>query len=212
MKFAAHRNPKTLVGHYLDDMSTIDGAAAFLGLEQRRDLTEDFRSASMGRDPNLRHSLPAKTLDELKHRQDFASLEEQIEMLSSQIGAAITRDAREELKAQRRRLYKERQKLVGEELRKDRKGQRRAHVTYSEVQDQGDWRRSYFTRVVCPMQPERKRLARLLPLSVPLRSAEGISALENLIALRKNDSRVAYQDVLQPVEGRCVACAQEIKR
>jgi hypothetical protein len=41
MKFAAHRNSKTLIGHYLDDMSNVDGAAAFLGLEPRRDLTED---------------------------------------------------------------------------------------------------------------------------------------------------------------------------
>ena len=28
MKFAGHRNPKTLVGHYLDNMSNVDGAAA----------------------------------------------------------------------------------------------------------------------------------------------------------------------------------------
>src|SRR5216117_3081693 len=60
MKFAGHRNPKTLVGHYLDDMSNVDGAAAYLGLEPRRDITEDFRSASMGRNPGLLHSLAAK--------------------------------------------------------------------------------------------------------------------------------------------------------
>jgi hypothetical protein len=33
MKFAAHKNLKTLIGHYLDDMSNVDGAAVFLGLE-----------------------------------------------------------------------------------------------------------------------------------------------------------------------------------
>jgi len=74
MKFAGHRNPKTLVGHYLDDMSNVDGAAVFLGLEPRRDLTEDFRSASMRRNPDLRQSLPAKNLDELKQRSDFVDL------------------------------------------------------------------------------------------------------------------------------------------
>ena len=42
MKFAAHKNSKTLVGHYLNDMSNVDGAAVFLGLEPRWDLTEDF--------------------------------------------------------------------------------------------------------------------------------------------------------------------------
>jgi hypothetical protein len=110
MKFAAHRNSKTLVGHYLDDMSNVDGAATFLGLEPRRDLTEDFRSASMRRNPDLRHSLPTKNLDELKHRQDFPSLCEQIENLSVQITANITEEARKELKAQRRHVYDRRQK------------------------------------------------------------------------------------------------------
>jgi hypothetical protein len=63
------------------------------------------------------------------------------------------------------------------------------------------------------MVPERNRLARTLPLAVPLRSPEGISALRDLIALRTNDSRVAYQDVLRPIEGRCPVptCGLEIK-
>ncbi len=76
MKFAAHRNSKTLVGHYLDDMSNVDSAAVFLGLEPRRDLTEDFRSASMKRNPDLQHSLPGKCLDELRQRRDFTDLGE----------------------------------------------------------------------------------------------------------------------------------------
>jgi hypothetical protein len=53
MKFAAHRNLKTLVGHYLDNMSNVDGAVVFLGLEPRRDLIEDFRSASIKRSLDL---------------------------------------------------------------------------------------------------------------------------------------------------------------
>ena len=64
MEFAGHRNSKILVGHYLDDMSNVDGAAAFLGLEPRRDSTEDFRSASTGRE--LQHSLPARNQEELE--------------------------------------------------------------------------------------------------------------------------------------------------
>jgi hypothetical protein len=53
MKFAGHRNSKTLVGHYLDDMSNVDGAIAFLNLEPRRDLIKDFRFTSIKRDLNL---------------------------------------------------------------------------------------------------------------------------------------------------------------
>jgi hypothetical protein len=60
---------------------------------------------------------------------------------------------------------------------------------------------------------ERDRLSRTLTLLAPLRSEEGISALRNLIALRTNDSRVAYQEVLQLIKGRCLipTCGQVIK-
>jgi len=68
MKFAGHRNSKTLISYYLDDMSNIDGAVAFLNLKPRRDLIEDFRSTSMKRDPNLWHSLLIKNREELKQR------------------------------------------------------------------------------------------------------------------------------------------------
>ncbi len=84
-----YRNSKTLVGYYLDDMSNVDSAAVFLGLEPWWDLTEDFHSASIRRNPDLWHSLPAKCLDELRQRCDFTDLGEQIENLSAQITAAI---------------------------------------------------------------------------------------------------------------------------
>ncbi|KAH8598543.1 hypothetical protein B0O99DRAFT_683945 [Bisporella sp. PMI_857] len=63
------------------------------------------------------------------------------------------------------------------------------------------------------MVPERDRLARTLPIAVPLRSPEGISALQDLIALRTNDSRVAYQEALRLIGGRCPVptCGQEIE-
>jgi hypothetical protein len=61
MKFAAHRNLKTFIGHYLDDISNVDGAAAFIGLKPRRDLIKDFRSTSIRRNLDLRYSLLAKS-------------------------------------------------------------------------------------------------------------------------------------------------------
>ncbi|KAN0101619.1 Protein of unknown function (DUF3435) domain containing protein [Hyaloscypha variabilis] len=177
MKFAGHRNSTTLVGHYLDDMSNVDGAAAFLNLEPRRDLTEDFRSASMKRDPNLRHSLLTKNREELKQRWDYINLSEQIKDLSVQVTATTTGEACKELTAQRHYLYKQRQKLINKELANYHRTQQRVHTTY------------YFERVVRHMVPKRDRLARNLPLAVPLRSPEGISALQDLITLLRNDSR-----------------------
>ena len=40
---------RALVAHHLDHMSNVDGAAAFLGLEPRRDISGDFRCVPMGR-------------------------------------------------------------------------------------------------------------------------------------------------------------------
>lgn len=53
MKFTAYRNLKILIGHYLNDMSNVDGVAVFLGLEPGRDLIEDFRFAFIKRNPDL---------------------------------------------------------------------------------------------------------------------------------------------------------------
>jgi hypothetical protein len=203
MKFCGHRNPKTISGHYLDDMSNVDGAAVYLGLEQRQDITQDFRSASIKRNPDIHHSLPTKELDELRQRRDFVDLSEQMENLSSQLKAAVTDEARKKLSTQRRHVYHQQEKLISAELANYRRAQRQLRTTQCEEDDQGEWHRSYFDRVVRHMVPERDRLSHTLTLSVPLRSEEGISALRDLITLRKNDSQVAYQEVLRPIEGRC---------
>ena len=129
MKFCGHRNPKTIVGYYLDDMSNVDGAAAYLGLEPRRDLTQDFRSASMRRNPDLRHSFPAKNLDQLKQRRDFTVLCEQINTLSAKIIDATLEEVRKELNLQRRYVYDQRQKLIDEDLANYRKTQQRVCTT-----------------------------------------------------------------------------------
>jgi hypothetical protein len=52
----------------------------------------------MRRNPDLRLSLPAKCLDELRQRWDFTDLGEQIDNLSAQIMAAIAEKERQELK------------------------------------------------------------------------------------------------------------------
>ena len=53
MKFIAHRNLKTFIGHYLNDMSNVNNAIIFFGLKPQRDLTKDFRFAFMKRNLNL---------------------------------------------------------------------------------------------------------------------------------------------------------------
>ncbi|KAI0398632.1 hypothetical protein F4802DRAFT_603941 [Xylaria palmicola] len=59
--------------HYLLDLSTVDGTAYFLGLVPRGDLTEDFRSASMRRDPDLLFALPAGSKQAILARADYVA-------------------------------------------------------------------------------------------------------------------------------------------
>jgi hypothetical protein len=203
MKFAAHRDSGTLGRSYLDNLTTVDGAASFLGLEARRDITKDFRSASMRRNPNLPFSLPAKLEEELQKREDYVSLSTRLDDISFQIKAAMTEEMRDELRAQQKDLYEERRKLREQELRQYQLSHRRAYSSESAMVDYGDLRRTYFDDVVRHMIPERAYLADNLNLAVHLRSPEGISVLENILALLSNDSRVAYQEVLRPINGHC---------
>jgi hypothetical protein len=60
------------------------------------------------------------------------------------------------------------------------------------------------------LDPPRDRLADLLFLDVPLRSAQGRMALRDMIILCKENPEVAYRPSLRPKEGHCPECAQEM--
>jgi len=64
--------------------------------------------------------------------------------------------------------------------------------------------------------PKRDRLATSLFQEVPLQSPKGIAVIKDLITLHTQDSRIAYQEILQPVyEGkvaRCRTCRTEMER
>ncbi|KAF1346306.1 hypothetical protein EJ07DRAFT_145073, partial [Lizonia empirigonia] len=111
MKFAGHRNASTLVGHYLDDMSNVDGAASFLGLDARRDITEDFRSATMLRNPDLPLSLPTEMLELLRQKPEYESLTKSIYEIKWQIKTAKDSTLGQTLQKQIDRLYYQRRKL-----------------------------------------------------------------------------------------------------
>ena len=99
-------------------MSNLDGAAALLGLEPRKDITKDFQSASMGRNPDLLHSLPAKSLEELEQRPNYVDVCEQIEELSLEIKASPAGKEQEELRTQQNQLYYQRRRLRNIEVEK----------------------------------------------------------------------------------------------
>ncbi|KAK4205392.1 hypothetical protein QBC40DRAFT_161598, partial [Triangularia verruculosa] len=74
IKFVKYRNLKTFINYYLNDISNIDGAAAFLNLEPKRNFIENFRSTFIRKILDILFSLPSKNLEKLKHYKNFIKL------------------------------------------------------------------------------------------------------------------------------------------
>ncbi|TLS20461.1 uncharacterized protein PpBr36_11343, partial [Pyricularia pennisetigena] len=192
--FADHRNSSVLQRHYLGAMNTVDGVASYLGMDIRRDLTEDFRSATMKWDSDLALQLPAREVDQLKQDEEYIRLKEHISTRNTLIdGALFKKEEHEQHIAARKQAYEDRRRFVKQKLQEYRQ---------CATDQQSDWHRDHLSRVI-HMMPERHRLLRTLAQREPLRSPTGISALEDLIALRTGDWQVAYQSQLRPENGIC---------
>ncbi|KAB5550744.1 hypothetical protein GE09DRAFT_1033211 [Coniochaeta sp. 2T2.1] len=217
LKFAAQKNPSVLGNHYLHDLTTVDGASCYLGMKPRTDLTEDFRTATMRRNPDVGQSLPSSMRHELRQRGEYVLITNNIEDLSHQIKKTVDEDKLRKLKADRATAYRQRDILEKEELTKLRENTKRVHPAQRGQQHQGDGQHrkkdeTEFDRIR-HMMPERDRLSRTLFLRVSIRSPEGRSAMQDLINLRTQDSQVAYQEVLKPNKGCCPvgSCGRQMR-
>ena len=214
MRFAGQSNPSTFFQSYMSQLSTVDGQGSYFGTGLRRDHLEDFRGLSLHRHPQLWQSLPAKHQFELERRPDFIALDEEIETLNRKIqNLAYTEDT-QPLHARRRDLYERRRQLTVEELRECRKLQPRQLPTQAASETcLEDHRQTLFAHVR-GLLPEQARLASSLFQPVELRSANGRRALQDLIALCKQDSRVVHRPALRLKDGRCPSpeCSIEMKR
>lgn len=198
----------------MSQLSTVDGQGSFFEQALRKDHLEDFRGLSLHRHPQLWQSLPAKQQFEFECRPDILALDEEIESLNREIQTCSIAKDMQSQRARRRGLYERRRQLTVDELKQCRKIQPRkltsqnAHETCLE-----DHRRTFFAHVR-GLLPERDRLASSLFQSVALRSAEGRSALHDLVALCKQDCQTIYRPSLRPKEGRCPIpdCSVEMKR
>ncbi|KPM33976.1 hypothetical protein AK830_g12599 [Neonectria ditissima] len=203
LKYADQQNSAVLRRSYLGPMNTIDGAGCFLDMDVRQDLTEDFRSASMRWIMDLPLSLSAQARTELAQQDDWMKLSQTIKDLTFQIDhEGIPEATREQLKAERKQCYTKRRRLEKAKLREVQKSQPLEYSNERKRHEQGDWRHGHFARIM-NLLPERERLSHTLFSAVPLRSREGLSALQDLIALRTNPCHIAYQDKLRPSQGTC---------
>ncbi|TLD12489.1 uncharacterized protein PgNI_02763 [Pyricularia grisea] len=196
MKFAAHTNQITLTRNYLSSITHVDGQGSFLKMPLRSDQTEDFRSITVKKNPDLFLSLPAKAQDKLKQRPDYIVISEQLKDLVSKTDAQSRKD--------KSRLISRRRKLEKAELDKARSSQSRVHPKDREELERHhvDQDRSRFGRLR-HMMLERRRLSNALFQVADLRSEIGISAIKDLYSLLKNDCQIAYQPSLRPINGKC---------
>lgn len=186
-------------------MNTVDGVASYLGMDIRRDLTEDFRSATMKWDSDLALQLPAREVDQLKQDEEYIRLKEYISTLNTLIdGGLFKKEEHEQHIAARKKAYEDCRRFVKQKLQEYRP---------CATDQQSDWHRDHLSRII-HMMPERHRLLRTLAQREPLRSPTGISALEDRIALRTGDWQVAYQSQLRPKNGICPVefCNKMIER
>ncbi|KAK0717568.1 hypothetical protein B0T26DRAFT_740895 [Lasiosphaeria miniovina] len=191
MKFAAHTNKMTLTRDYLSSITVVDGLAGFLKLPLRSDQAEDFRSMTVNRNPELLQSLPAKTHDQLRQREDYVAITKKIDDLTHEISCAQKGAAARDLKSERGQLYEQRRVLEEEESNRIRGDQERIHPSERKEKVYVDQYRSRFDRLLT------------LFCVAPMRSPEGESAIEDLISLVKNNCRVAYQPSLRPLRTQC---------
>jgi hypothetical protein len=85
LRFASQNNVYVLANHYLSNVSSVDGAAMYLGMQLRTDVAEGFRPATMRLNPGLSQTLPAEEEEELRKSPDFLSLEANIVRVSEKI-------------------------------------------------------------------------------------------------------------------------------
>ncbi|KAG7284893.1 hypothetical protein NEMBOFW57_009508 [Staphylotrichum longicolle] len=213
LRFASQNNVHVLANHYLSNVSSVDGAATYLGMQPRTDLAEGFRSATMRLNPGLPQTLPAKEEEELRKSPDFVSLEADVARINEKIQQTTSEEARAELKSERSSLYASLRKLRRERLAGY---QERQDPKYEPVGDheQADWSQGHFDRIRHVLHPARRRLAQTLPLTALPRSEEWVSALKDLVELRNSDCSVAYQDSMRPVDGKCPveSCSLKMER
>ncbi len=214
MKFAGHFDPNTFVTSYMSQLSTVDGQGSFFGQELRRDHLEDFRGLSLHRHPQLWQSLPAKHRFELERRPEFIAVDKEIETLAWKLENASDAEETQPYQVRRQELYERRRQLTVDELRKCQKLQPKKLTSQTANEPcLEDHRRTFFASTR-GLMPERDRLASCLFKPVTLRSAEGRTALHDLISLCTRDSRVVYRPGLRPKEGRCPSpeCSLDMNR
>ena len=196
MKHGGHQHAGTHRNHYQPNNPGTDGQNAYLGGQLRTLVADLFRGMTVPHNPNLLQTLPAEQEYEIETSSEFVALDGELQELTAEPPS-------EEREQRRRKLYTRRHKLIRVELRKAQESQecKPASTAADEIQSIGG-HRARFARF-CRLTPERKRLANSMFTVGWLRSPEGRSVLQDMIALYQQKAEVAFRPGLEPEKCHC---------
>ncbi|KAK7422901.1 hypothetical protein QQZ08_009350 [Neonectria magnoliae] len=194
MKHAGQKDPNTYNNHYQPNNSGTDSQGSYFGTEVRTVVNDLFRGLTVARNPQLLQSLPAEKKEALRTSPELAAIEEELATLRGQ------RD--QDSVSRRKKLHADKRTLENRELRKWQKAQSHGPSTTRGDNGLPCYHRSIFNRVRFLM-PERDRLAVSLFETDTLRSATGLRALRDMIALCEADAEVEFRPGLEPDLCQC---------
>ena len=194
MKYGGHQNPGTYNAFYAPNNSGADGQGTYFTGAPRTIVNELFRGLTLDRHADLWQSLPAEKKYELERSEEFVKIEKELEDLKG---------TPETTMKERERLYHRTRQLKTAELRKCRASQPRNPLSAPEDANYAMGSlRARFSRV-SRMMPERERLARGMFLVTALRSPEGRSVLNDMVALCKQQAEVMFRPGLEAEKCHC---------
>lgn len=180
MRLGGHIKAGMFRGHY-QPRETIDGAANFLGLEQREDVLEISQQLNIPYIPNLLQSLPAVKLYELQQSQAYKDILEQM-------GSEMSNQKLSKLKRQLESLKQEELKWLRTEQNFD---------------DTPGYEHEIYPRVRFMFSAERLRLEINLFKEVELRSDIGLQTILDLAAYYLQPREIMFRPGLEPSKCSC---------
>jgi hypothetical protein len=196
MKHGGHLNPGTHGKYYQPNNPGTDGQNAYLGGKLRTLVADLFRSITVPHNPHLWQTLPAEKKYEMERSPEFVALDGQLRDVNAETPS-------EERERRRRKVYAGKHKLMSSLLREAQEGQecKPPSTATEEIQSIGGHRARFarFSRLT----PERLRLAKSMFVVGWLRSVEGRSVLQDMIALYQQKTEVAFRPGLEPENCHC---------
>jgi hypothetical protein len=190
-------DPKVFGQYYLANCSSVDGQAAFRGVQSDHRHIEYFQSLERRHEVGLPTTLPARAQAKLDHEPKLLPFKKALQ-------AANTEKTRKDA---RRCLSNARGCMERETLRKFQvdwlERRQKWKITTRGEELRNDLVKEDLYHGICEAIPERKRLAKLMTSTTGLTLPEKWCAIVDLCSLSSRDDTVLYLPQASPVGESC---------